>query len=203
MGKNQRLVIFIVIGAFTLSILGSAVLIFLGNDTSVSTSTDSELTSEQLQEIEQQLAEQAAQQEQIDAARASCGPLPTDADASPITPPEFELPSGDVAELGITDLTEGSGTEAQAGDCIVAHYHGVLTDGTVFDSSFERGQPNRFSLLQVIEGWQEGIPGMKEGGVRVLTIPSELAYGEAGAAPIIGPNADLVFVVELVEVVEL
>jgi len=108
-----------------------------------------------------------------------------------------------VTELSTVDLVEGTGTEAATGDCIVAFYHGVLADGTVFDSAYERGTPNRFSLTQVIQGWQAGIPGMKEGGVRVLTIPSEQGYGERGSAPLIGPDADLVFVVELVEVVEL
>jgi FKBP-type peptidyl-prolyl cis-trans isomerase len=90
----------------------------------------------------------------------------------------------------------------RAGDCIIANYHGVTTDGEVFDSSYERGEPNRFSLNGVIQGWALGIPGMREGGVRVLTIPSELAYGEQGSAPVIGPNEDLVFVVELVEISE-
>ena len=95
----------------------------------------------------------------------------------------------------------GSGAEAKPGDCIVAYYHGTLTDGTVFDSAYERGTPNKFSLSAVIRGWQDGVPGMKEGGVRLLYIPSNQAYGSTGSPPVIGPDADLVFVIELVEVV--
>ena len=115
--------------------------------------------------------------------------------------PEAFVPDGDITELVIEDLTVGDGAEAATGDTVVVHYHGSLaSDGTVFDSSYQRGEPVGLSLLQVIEGWQEGIPGMKVGGVRRLLIPSEMAYGEISPSPDIPANSDLVFQVELIEI---
>lgn len=95
----------------------------------------------------------------------------------------------------------GSGPEAKKGDIVEVDYTGTLTDGTEFDSSEGRG-PIKFTLGigQVIEGWDRGIAGMKVGGSRTLTIPPELAYGEAGFPPAIPPNATLVFDVELVSI---
>src|SRR6187399_1281795 len=100
-----------------------------------------------------------------------------------------------VTGLEYEDLTEGTGAEAKAGQQISAHYHGTLTDGTVFDSSYNRGQPFSFRLGagQVIRGWDEGIVGMKVGGKRRLTIPPELGYGSRGAGGVIPPNATLNF----------
>ena len=80
------------------------------------------------------------------------------------------------------------------------HYTGKLPDGTVFDSSVERGEPITFGLNQVIPGWTEGLQLMQEGGTTVFYIPSAMAYGPNGAGPQIGPNQDLVFEVELIEV---
>ncbi len=197
MGNNQRVMIFVVISVFMISVFGGAIALLAGDDSNDRTTADE--LAEQADLIEQAQQRQA----EIDEAAASCGPLPAATSEGPRAVPEHTLPTADVTELGIVDLTEGTGAEAKTGDCVVAYYHGTLTDGTVFDSAFERGLPNRFSLLRVIEGWQVGVPGMKEGGVRVLTIPSEQAYGSAGSAPIIGPDEDLVFVVELVEVVEI
>ena len=200
MKTNQRVVIFAVIVVFMVSVFGSAIFILADQD-----SQENQLEASQaLQEQADEFAEAQRQQQQIDQQAAACGPLPLSAgDNAPRELPEYSLPTGEVTELEIIDLTEGTGAEAQAGDCVVAYYHGTLTDGTVFDSAFERGTPNRFSLLRVIEGWQLGVPGMKEGGVRVLNIPSAQAYGEAGSPPLIAPNTDLTFVVELVEVVEI
>jgi FKBP-type peptidyl-prolyl cis-trans isomerase len=196
MAKNQRILIFVIIGIFMLSTFATAIL-FLTSGNNTDTNAADEI-SKQLEEL------QAQQQteEQAKAAAAACAPLPAATSPGARTIPEYELPTADITELKIVDVTVGKGKEVKAGDCIVAYYHGTLPDGTVFDSAFERGLPNRFSLQRVIEGWQEGIPGMKVGGVRVLYIPSELGYGEAGSEPIIGPNQDLVFIVELVEVVE-
>jgi len=107
-----------------------------------------------------------------------------------------------MADLKIHDTLLGTGEEAKAGNRIRVHYEGRLEDGTVFDSSFERGQPILFTLGvgQVIEGWDQGVEGMKVGGKRTLTIPPEMGYGEYGAGDAIPPNATLVFDVELVEV---
>jgi FKBP-type peptidyl-prolyl cis-trans isomerase FklB len=83
---------------------------------------------------------------------------------------------------------------------VIAHYHGTLIDGTVFDSSVERGEPATFPLNRVIEGWQEALTRMKVGDKWKVVIPPELGYGENGVGDAIGPNATLVFEVELLEV---
>lgn len=99
------------------------------------------------------------------------------------------------------DVKEGKGEAVQPGGTVTVHYIGWLTDdkATVFDSSVKRNEPITFPLTRVIKGWQEGIPGMKPGGVRLLKIPSELAYGKRGAGRDIPPDATLVFEVELLE----
>lgn len=101
--------------------------------------------------------------------------------------------------LIIEDTTPGTGNEAAAGQVVSVHYTGWLTDGRKFDSSKDRNQPFSFHLGagQVIRGWDEGVAGMKEGGVRKLTIPPQLGYGARGAGGVIPPNATLVFEVEL------
>ena len=80
------------------------------------------------------------------------------------------------------------------------HYHGMLTDGTVFDSSVERGEPIKFPLKNVIQGWQEGVAMMKVGGKATLVVPSDIAYGNNGSPPVIMPGATLIFEVELIDV---
>lgn len=105
-------------------------------------------------------------------------------------------------ELVITDDVEGTGAEVQAGDTITAHYTGVsASTGEVFDSSWTRGEPATFPLDQVIDGWSEGLVGMKEGGRRTLVIPGAMAYGPnppPGSG--IAPDETLVFTVDLVSV---
>ena len=95
-------------------------------------------------------------------------------------------------------MTAGSGTKPTAADQVTVHYHGMLTDGTVFDSSVDRGEPAQFGVTQVIPGWVEALQLMSVGDKWKLTIPSELAYGDRGAGGLIGPNATLVFEVELI-----
>lgn len=112
-----------------------------------------------------------------------------------VTPGE-KAPDG----LVVVDVYPGTGDELKAGGSGVFDYEGVLfSDGTMFDSSWERGDPISLSLERVIAGWQEGLPGMKEGGRRLLIIPPDLAYGTQ-AIPGIPPNSTLVFVVDLQEV---
>ena len=103
--------------------------------------------------------------------------------------------------LKYEDLVAGDGAVAEAGQTVIVHYTGWLTDGSKFDSSVDRNQPFRFLLGkgQVIRGWDEGVQGMKIGGKRKLTIPPQLGYGAAGAGGVIPPNATLVFDVELLE----
>lgn len=98
-------------------------------------------------------------------------------------------------------LEEGSGATPSAGDQVTVHYTGRLIDGTVFDSSVERGEPATFGVTQVIPGWVEALQMMKEGAKWRLFIPSNLAYGPNGAGGVIGPNATLIFDVELIKVI--
>lgn len=104
--------------------------------------------------------------------------------------------------LIIEDIQTGEGSEAQAGQEATVHYTGWLTDGTKFDSSKDRGIPFSFPLGagHVIKGWDQGVQGMKVGGVRKLTIPPAMGYGARGAGGVIPPNAVLVFEVELLSI---
>jgi FKBP-type peptidyl-prolyl cis-trans isomerase FkpA len=104
--------------------------------------------------------------------------------------------------LKYEDTTVGDGAEAVAGKTVSVHYTGWLTDGQKFDSSKDRNDPFAFVLGggMVIKGWDEGVQGMKVGGVRRLTIPPQLGYGARGAGGVIPPNATLVFEVELLDV---
>jgi FKBP-type peptidyl-prolyl cis-trans isomerase len=105
--------------------------------------------------------------------------------------------------LQIEDVREGSGEIARKGNRVSVNYKGTLaSNGQTFDSSYDRNQPFEFKLGsgQVIEGWEKGIVGMKEGGKRILTIPPEQAYGPNGYPPVIPPNATLKFEVELLDV---
>ncbi len=101
--------------------------------------------------------------------------------------------------LKITDVQVGSGEEAKVGDHVMVHYTGKLDDGSVFDSSVPRGTPFDFKIGEgrVIAGWEQGVPGMKVGGKRVLVIPPELGYGANGYPPVIPPSATLTFEIEL------
>lgn len=106
------------------------------------------------------------------------------------------LPSG----LQYRVIKDGTGASPKATDTVTVNYRGTLIDGTEFDSSYKRGQPATFPVNGVIKGWTEALQLMKEGSKWQLFIPSELAYGERGAGPNIGPNATLIFEVELISV---
>ena len=108
-----------------------------------------------------------------------------------------------IKDLKIEDIIEGKGPSVKSGDRVVMHYTGTfLDDGEKFDSSVDRGIPfeTLIGVGHVIEGWDKGVPGMKVGGKRKLTIPFAMAYGEEGAGGVIPPGADLVFEVELLEI---
>ncbi len=106
------------------------------------------------------------------------------------------LPSG----LQYKVLSEGNGRKPKATDNVVCHYEGFLIDGTVFDSSYQRGEPATFPLNQVITGWTEGLQLMQEGAKYRFFIPYRLGYGENGAGTLIPPYSTLIFDVELIEV---
>lgn len=139
-------------------------------------------------------------------------PEPAAAPAAPKQPDPIPVPDGPVVErkeleggLIVEDLTIGSGYEIKPGDAVVALYHGYLKadPAVVFDSAFNRGEPIDFALAGVIAGWQKGVPGMKIGGVRRLTVPAPLAYGANSPSPLIPANADLVFVIKIVDAVQI
>lgn len=115
---------------------------------------------------------------------------------------EQNIEAQDAEEFLMEDLTVGSGDEVKDGDKVRVHYNGTLLDGTKFDSSLDRGEPFEFTVGagEVIDGWDQGLLGMKVGGKRKLTIPSSMGYGETGSGSI-PPNAGLVFEVELLEII--
>lgn len=103
--------------------------------------------------------------------------------------------------LIFNEILAGVGKQATAQSTCVVHYHGTLTDGTVFDSSVDRGSPAKFPIRNVIAGWQEGVALMRVGGKATLVVPSDLAYGDKGSPPVIPAGATIIFEVELLEVV--
>jgi FKBP-type peptidyl-prolyl cis-trans isomerase FkpA len=120
--------------------------------------------------------------------------------------PEPAQPSGSApaaaapaapTKIEITHLVEGTGANPKATDVVVVHYHGTFADGSVFDSSVQRGEPARFPLSRVIPCWTQGVQQIKVGGKAKLVCPPEVAYGERGMPPRIPPNATLTFEVEL------
>lgn len=107
-----------------------------------------------------------------------------------------------ITELKIEDIIVGSGDEVKKGDTVVMHYTGTFLNGEKFDSSHDRGIPfeTQIGTGRVIAGWDQGVPGMKVGGKRKLSIPYALAYGEDGAGDVIPPLEDLLFEVELIAI---
>ena len=119
-----------------------------------------------------------------------------------IEKPEIDFPGGEPpTDLQITEVWEGNGAKAKAGDMVQVHYVGVaFSTGEQFDASWDRGDPLQFQLGvgQVIAGWDRGVQGMKVGGRRQLIIPPDLAYGDRGAGRSIAPGETLIFVCDLV-----
>lgn len=130
--------------------------------------------------------------------------------AQPPAPQGVPVPDGPVVQkqdleggLVVEDIKIGEGYEVKPGGAVVAFYHGTLKDGgKVFDSAFQRGEPAVFPLGSVIQGWQKGVPGMKVGGVRRLIIPAAMAYGASSPSPDIPANSDLVFIIQLVDALQ-
>jgi len=129
-------------------------------------------------------------------------PVPAPSATAPAGALSSAAPAAKVTALVKEDLKEGTGAGAKSGDTVRVHYTGTLLDGTKFDSSLDRGDPFEFTLGQggVIKGWDEGVVGMKKGGKRRLTIPSDMAYGKTGSPPKIPPDAPLKFEIELLEI---
>ena len=140
-------------------------------------------------------------------ALAACG---ADTTAEPLTNDDFapelnvnlDAMTKTASGLYIQDLTVGTGDEATSGATVTVHYEGWLSNGTKFDSSRDRNEPFSFLLGagRVIRGWDEGVAGMRVGGIRKLVIPPALGYGVSGSLPTIPGNATLVFDIELLEV---
>ena len=137
----------------------------------------------------------------------SLTPVITDAATEPaagaLPKPEVVLPAELPTTLQITDLTEGIGAAAAVGDTVVVHYVGVRSvDGTEFDNSFDGGEPFSVTLGagKVIQGWEDGLVGAKQGGLRQLDIPADLAYGDTPSGDIIQPGDELTFVIDVVAV---
>ena len=135
---------------------------------------------------------------------ASSSATPSAESTPEATKPEVTVPKGKLPKkLEIKDLKEGTGATAEPGKNVTVQYVGVSAlNGRQFDASWDRGEPFSFQLGtgSVIQGWDEGVKGMKVGGRRQLVIPPDMAYGKDGSPPTIGPNETLVFVVDLVSV---
>ncbi len=123
-----------------------------------------------------------------------------EAEAERVEQAQSNLEAGRAYGLQYIVMEPGEGDNPVAADSVEVHYEGRLIDGSVFDSSIERGETVTFGLTQVIPGWTEGLQLMKPGGKFKLIIPPELGYGEGGAGQMIGPNATLVFDVELISI---
>jgi peptidylprolyl isomerase len=138
------------------------------------------------------------------AATQTATPSTTETPQAPAKKPKVKVPNGKAPkELVIKDLREGTGPAAQAGQTVTVQYVGVnFKGGKQFDASWDRGEPFSFPLGggQVIQGWDQGVQGMKVGGRRMLVIPPDLGYGPEGSPPVIKPNETLVFVIDLLGV---
>jgi peptidylprolyl isomerase len=132
--------------------------------------------------------------------KATPTPSNTDVTKKPVVTVPDELPPD---QLQSVDIVKGTGPAAKKGDKVTVQYVGLTWSTSVeFDSSWDRGEPFKLTLGKggVIAGWDQGIPGMRKGGRRMLTIPAELAYGAQGSPPKIGPNECLRFIIDMVKI---
>lgn len=185
--KGTRVFILVIVGAFLLSSLSLSVLVIWELAKGGSKPSDS-----QTADIQQQLQDQLDQQNKE-----------TEVQKQPLNgynSDQFDKAS--VTKLEVETLVQGSGKEASANSTVKANYFGWTSDGKIFDSSNNNGsqEPIEFPLNGVIQGWTQGLTGVKEGSTVKLTIPSDLAYGKTGSPPVIGPDEPLVFIVELTQV---
>jgi peptidylprolyl isomerase len=129
-------------------------------------------------------------------------PPPATLSERPTTKPDVTVPSGEPpCGLVSQDIYVGTGADATSGSTVTVQYVGVSwSSGKQFDASWDGGEPATFALDQVVKGWGQGIPGMKEGGRRRLIIPPDLGYGARGYPPDIKPNETLIFVIDLIKV---
>ncbi|HEU0152941.1 MAG TPA: FKBP-type peptidyl-prolyl cis-trans isomerase [Arenimonas sp.] len=158
------------------------------------------LTDEQMIEVQQAFT--TKMQEQA-AAKAAAAAVENLAKGAEFLAANKDKPGVQTTESGLQYevVRAGNGDQPAATDVVKVHYKGTLLDGTVFDSSYDRGEPAEFGLNQVIPGWSEGVALMKVGSKYTFWIPAELAYGESGGGPI-PPNSMLTFEVELLEIVK-
>ncbi|WP_158972397.1 FKBP-type peptidyl-prolyl cis-trans isomerase [Paraglaciecola sp. L3A3] len=165
----------------------------------IKTDTASRLSPEEIQTAIQTMQQQAQAKQQEAQAEASAKNV---AEGTAYLEANAKKDGVTVTESGLQykELVAGDGEKPTEDATVKVHYKGSLIDGTVFDSSYERGQPAEFPLTGVIKGWTEALQLMNVGDKFELTIPSELAYGKRGSAPKIGPDATLVFEVELLEI---
>lgn len=183
----QRGFIWLIAIVMVIGTIGMFVGIILANDNNARQQED---ISRARQQIEEQQRQQAACQ--------ATSP-PEGAVYDKPEPVVFDKDS--VTEVRTEDVVVGEGAEITSiDDCVTVHYLGNTPDGSVFDNSYDRGEPIAFPLSGVILGWQEGLIGMKVGGARKIWIPADKAYGESGNPPSIGPNEPLFFYVELIDV---
>lgn len=182
-GNSQRIFILVIVAVFVLT----SVAITLSVIIDAARNKDSQSSNSQLQEVQKQLEAQQKAQQQPQEGKLEGTKL---ANFTPIAKAD---------QLQITDIVPGTGAVVAKGGTVTAHYTGALAkDGTIFQSSKDTGQPFTASLDGVIQGWQQGIPGMKVGGTRRLVIPANLAYGNQATGNI-PPGSDLVFDIELLD----
>lgn len=164
----------------------------LGNTPSVLTEAE---MNETMQTFQQQI-----QQQQTEKRNAVAAKNKTEGEAFLTKNKERKEVKTTASGLQYEVLTEGTGPSPKPTDTVTVNYKGTLMDGTVFDSSYARNQPATFVLNQVIPGWTEGVQLMKVGGKYKFYIPAALGYGDRGAGGVIGPNAPLIFEVELISI---